>query len=134
LLKDQAIEFLWPEASLTSGTNNLYNTLHSLRQTLDKILGQGTAEAIFRFEDCVLSLTSSVWVDVQEFERLCDTPDRRAADLELALALYQGDLLPDDRYEEWTLLPRQAFSNATQARLRWRSIAGRSVTTTARLR
>jgi len=109
LLKDQAIEFLWPEASLTSGTNNLYNTLHSLRQTLDKILGQGTAEAIFRFEDGVLSLTSSVWVDVQEFERLCDTPDRRAADLELALALYKGDLLPDDRYEEWTLLPRQAF-------------------------
>ena len=109
MLKDQSIEFLWPEASLTSGTNNLYNTLHSLRKTLDKMLGQGTAEAIIRFEDGVLSLTPSVWVDVQEFERLCDTPERRAADLEQALALYQGDLLPDDRYEEWTLLPRQAL-------------------------
>lgn len=114
LLKDQAIEFLWPEGSLASTANNLYNTIHTLRQTLDKTLGQGAAEAIFRFEDGVLSLAASVWVDVQEFERLCTTPlaappEQRMANLEQALNLYKGDLLPDDRYEEWTHLPRQAF-------------------------
>jgi DNA-binding SARP family transcriptional activator len=115
LLKEQAIEFLWPEANLASGANNLYSTLHVLRQTLDTALGQGAAEAIFDFEDGVLSLAPSVWVDVQEFERLGATaptvpPEQRAADLEQALGLYQGDLLPDDRYAEWTLLPREALS------------------------
>jgi DNA-binding SARP family transcriptional activator len=35
LVKDQAIDFLWPEATLEAGANNLYRTLHALRQTLD---------------------------------------------------------------------------------------------------
>ena len=123
LLKEQAIEFLWPEANLASGANNLYSTLHVLRQTLDMALGQGAAEAIFSFEDGVLSLAPSVWVDVQEFERLCTTaptepPEQRVANLEQALGLYQGDLLPDDRYAEWTLLPRQAlYRRQREARL-----------------
>lgn len=117
LLKDQAIEFLWPEADLTSGTNNLYNTLHTLRQTLDNGLGEGTAGAVLRFEDGVLSLTPAVRVDVQIFEQLWARPKRSATDYELALSLYQGDLLPDDRYEEWTLIPRQAlFQRQREAR------------------
>jgi DNA-binding SARP family transcriptional activator len=51
LLKDQAIEFLWPETSLDSAANNLNSTLHSLRRTLDKYLGPRAAEGIIRFED-----------------------------------------------------------------------------------
>src|SRR5215211_7960677 len=51
LVKDQAIEFLWPEADPASGANNLYRTLHALRQTLDGTLGPGAADAIVRFED-----------------------------------------------------------------------------------
>jgi DNA-binding SARP family transcriptional activator len=47
LLKDQAIEFLWPGANLASGANNLYSILHALRQTLNMTLGHGAAEAIF---------------------------------------------------------------------------------------
>ncbi|MEW5957462.1 MAG: AAA family ATPase, partial [Chloroflexota bacterium] len=123
LLKEQAIEFLWPGANPAAGANNLYSTLHVLRQTLDTALGQGAAEAIFNFEDGVLSLAPSVWVDVQEFERLCATastvsPEQAAADLEQALDLYQGDLLPDDRYAEWTLLPREAlYRRQREARL-----------------
>jgi DNA-binding SARP family transcriptional activator len=120
LLKDQAIEFLWPGSDPASGANNLYRTIHSLRQTLNTHLGQGAAIMIFRFEDGVLSLEPSVWVDVQEFERLCTAPERRAADLEQALDLYQGDLLPDDPYKEWTLLPRQTlyrYQKETRLRL-----------------
>jgi predicted ATPase/DNA-binding SARP family transcriptional activator len=112
LLKDQAIEFLWPEANLASAANNLYKTLHALRQTLNQALGSGAAETIMRFEDGVLTLAPLVWVDVLEFERLCSaqpamSPERHAADLEQALSLYRGDLLPDDRYEEWTIIPRE---------------------------
>lgn len=123
LLKEQAIEFLWPDANLASGANNLYSTLHVLRQTLDTALGQGTAEAIFSFEDGVLSLMPSVWVDVQEFERLCAPAptvpsEQRAADLEQVVGLYQGELLPDEQYVEWTLLPREAlYRRQREARL-----------------
>jgi SAM-dependent methyltransferase/DNA-binding SARP family transcriptional activator len=113
-LKDQAIEFLWPEADPTSGANNLYRTLHALRRTLDATLGPGTADATLTFADGVLSLSEAVWVDVREFELLCaaasGVPSRlRRANLEQALALYVGDLLPDERYVEWTLAPREAL-------------------------
>jgi DNA-binding SARP family transcriptional activator len=114
LLRDQAIEFLWPEADPASGANNLYRTLHALRQTLDTALGSGTADATVTFADGVLRLTESVWVDVREFEQLCATasaapPVAQRAQLEQALALYRGDLLPDERYAEWTLAPREAL-------------------------
>lgn len=46
LVKDEAIEFLWPDADPASGANNLYRTLHTLRQTL----GPDTTNAPFTFE------------------------------------------------------------------------------------
>ncbi|HSJ53777.1 MAG TPA: AAA family ATPase, partial [Anaerolineae bacterium] len=114
LVKDQAIDFLWPDASLAGGANNLYRTLYALRQALDTALGAGTANAMLSFEGGVLSLEPAVWVDVHEFERLCATPSsappgQRAAALQRALELYEGDLLPDDRYAEWTLRTREVL-------------------------
>jgi DNA-binding SARP family transcriptional activator len=114
LLKDQAIEFLWPEIDPASAANNLYKTLHVLRRTLDAALGPGTSESVVRYEDGVLSLLPSVWVDTHEFDRLCGRLTaaprvQQIANLEQALALYQGDLLPDDLYEEWTQLHRETF-------------------------
>lgn len=114
LLKDQAIENLWPDAGLASGANNLYKTLHVIRRTLNAALGHGTAEATLRFEDSILTLMPSVWVDVEAFEQLCAAPtdvpqEQRMAELKQVLNLYQGDLLPDDRYTEWTLIPREAL-------------------------
>jgi DNA-binding SARP family transcriptional activator len=123
LLKDQAIEFLWPEADPIAGANNLYRTLHALRQTLDTALGPSTAEATFSFQDGVLVLADAVWVDVAAFERLSamhgsgvpalNAPtalDQPTIDqLRSALELYAGDLLPDERYTEWTQIPREAL-------------------------
>lgn len=115
LLRDQAIDYLWPESDITSGLNNLYRALHSIRQTLDAALGAGTAEVIFSFEDGILHLKDTVWVDTAEFERLCknvagETSEQRIVRLNEALVLYRGDFLPDDRYEDWTQLPREALS------------------------
>lgn len=112
MLKDQAIEFLWPESDPVSAANNLYKTLYVLRQVLDTALGAGASESTFRFEDGVLSLLPSVWVDALEFEQLCTArlnipSDQRAARIVQALDLYRGDLLPDDRFTEWTLIPRE---------------------------
>lgn len=108
LLKEQAIEFLWPEGDPLSGANNLYHTVHTLRQTLDTVLGTGAAEALFTFHDGIFILAEDVWVDVTAFESLAHSQDR--ANLRAALRLYIGDLLPDDRYAEWTLVPRAALA------------------------
>lgn len=105
LLKDEAIDVLWPEADPASGANNLYRTLHALRQTLDNALGPKSAEATFIFEDGVLALVESVWVDVHEFEKLA--LQTSPVDLQSGLDLYAGELLPDDAYAEWALGPRE---------------------------
>jgi DNA-binding SARP family transcriptional activator/tetratricopeptide (TPR) repeat protein len=113
LLKDQAIDLFWPDNDLNSGANNLYRTLHELRQTLNKSLGENSADRIFQFQDGVLSLAESVWVDALAFEHLCSKlpkkESERIAPLEGAIALYQGDLLPDDLYAEWTLTLRESL-------------------------
>lgn len=59
LTKDQAIDFLWRAAEPEAGANNLYRTLHALRQTLDTQLGASSADATLTFEDGVLSLSAS---------------------------------------------------------------------------
>src|SRR6266849_2914154 len=107
LLKEQAIEFLWPEVDPSSGANNLYRTLHTLRQTLDTALGPGTAEATLVFQDSVFTLMDAIWVDVTEFNSLGQAGD--SASRTAALHLYTGDLLPDDRYAGWTFGPRDTL-------------------------
>lgn len=112
LHKEQAIDFLWPESSLQAGANNLYRTLHALRQTLDTSLGPKTAGATFSFNDGVLRLDESVWVDVAVFERLSsplpgEPIQQQISRLEEALAYYRGNFLADEPYAEWALAPRE---------------------------
>lgn len=47
-------------------------------------------------------------MDVAAFESLAQSNDQ--ADLIGALQLYAGDFLPDERYAEWTLVPRAALT------------------------
>jgi DNA-binding SARP family transcriptional activator/pimeloyl-ACP methyl ester carboxylesterase len=114
LSQDEAIDFLQPEAEPAAGANDLDDTLDALRQTLDAALGAGVAEAVFSFEEGVLSLNESVWVDIHEFERLSShltSPASNgqfpASELQQALALYRGDLLPEAGDADWTLTPRE---------------------------
>lgn len=114
LLKDQAIEFLWPGSSPKTGANNLYRTIHALRSTLDSALGADTAQATFAFSNSVLTITDFVWVDAHEFKRLCtsrfpDDKDKDYKSLKSAIELYTGDLLPDALYEEWTQSHRSSL-------------------------
>lgn len=109
LVKDQAIDLFWGESDPATGANNLYRTIHELRQTLNKSLGAEADKSIFDFEDGVLSLHDSVWVDAAEFERLCADPHASISNLQSALALYQGELLPDDLYDEWTIALRESL-------------------------
>jgi predicted ATPase len=110
LLKEQAIDFLWSEADLSTGANNLYRTIHVIRQTLDNAFGPGTAVSLFTFQDGIFSLSESAWVDVHQFEQYLQSANPSAtlrASLQAALTLYTGPLLPDDPYSDWLIPHRE---------------------------
>jgi len=120
LHREQAIESLWPERDPDSGANNLYRTLYALRRTLDRALGSDTADQVFTFKKGILRLDESVWVDADEFERLCsqalDAPSAERRDLLVqAVDHYAGELLPDERYAEWTLEWRRRLQRRYRA-------------------
>jgi DNA-binding SARP family transcriptional activator len=104
LLKEVIVDHFWPEASLTSGANNLYRALHEIRRTLDTHLGKGTADQMVAFSDGILTLSGAVWVDAHEYENAA-----KHSNTQYLISNYPGDFLADDLYEDWTQAPREYF-------------------------
>lgn len=102
LLKEVIVDHFWPDASLTSGANNLYRALHEIRRTLDTHLGKGSADQVITFSDGILTLSEDVWVDAQAYEN-----QARHSNTDYLISNYTGDLLSDDIYEEWAQAPRE---------------------------
>ncbi|GEM82644.1 tetratricopeptide repeat protein [Meiothermus hypogaeus] len=105
LHQDQVLDALWPELDEKSGMNNLHQNLYHARRMLEPGLSKGVRSRFLTLEHEVLVLYAGpVEVDYQEFLRL-QAQARRQGDLalyEAAIRLYQGDLLPQDIYEDWT--------------------------------
>jgi len=108
LHREEIIDRLWPDKDLDAGANNLYRTLHDLRAVV--------GDNVVTLERGVVRLTDDVWTDVAAFEAAAAAGD--PASLAGAVALYEGDLLPDDPYSD-ALGARRAFLT----RPRGRSIA-----------
>lgn len=110
LHRDQVIDTFWPDSELTSAVNNFHQSLYAARQVLeDHKAGRLILEEGFV---CLMAGQGGVLrVDVEQFEaaaaRANDLQDPKA--YQDALALYTGDLLPDDLYEEWTIPRRSAL-------------------------
>src|SRR5436305_3881760 len=95
LHRDQVIELLWPDRDAAAAANNLHQALYVARRALD-------GAAAIELRDDVLVLGYAI-VDVEEFEEAASTA-RGSGDRELcrgAVDLYTGELLPEDRYEDW---------------------------------
>lgn len=103
LHRDQVLDLLWPELDAQAGDNQLRKVLHEARRILDP-----DPTATYRYLESGerLGLCRAVtWVDVEAFEDAA-LRARRAGDpaaYERAIALYGGDLLPEDRYAEWAI-------------------------------
>src|SRR4051794_22727942 len=89
--RDVVTELLWPDRDAAAAANNLHQALHAARRALND-------PTALTLTDDVLALTPDAWVDVDAFEAAAADP----AQLDDALALYRGELLPEDRFEEWT--------------------------------
>ncbi|RPJ43272.1 MAG: hypothetical protein EHM21_11765, partial [Chloroflexi bacterium] len=122
LHRDQVIDTLWPESELAAAGNNFHQTLHGARRVLDPL-----APGCLRLEDGFLSLQGGILpegeeqalgVDVEQFEAAVRVAEAAASaavkncqDPEVyqdALSIYRGELLPEDRYEEFTLARRES--------------------------
>ena len=103
LHRDQLIDALWPELDPPLAASNLRKAVHRARAELSGGLDQGSASIISQGE--LLSLPPGTWVDVDAFERAASEA-RATTDIDAyrrAIALCRGELLPEDRYEEWVI-------------------------------
>ncbi len=107
--RDQLLEILWPGRDLDSAVNNLHQVLHAARRAVGSAGADGKACFTLQAETVQLCPGGGVEVDADEFEAAAHDAlvSRRRADLESALALCPGDLLPDDRYADWAHARRE---------------------------
>ncbi|MGH2408809.1 MAG: AfsR/SARP family transcriptional regulator, partial [Chloroflexota bacterium] len=113
--REQLAELLWPDSEPGLADSNLRFTLHQLRGILDP---PDTEESFVVTQDSHLILVPVLgqdplgtlaypadWLDAARFAAAAThaLTTEHSHDCKLALALYTGPYLPDDRYEEWAL-------------------------------
>ena len=119
--QDYLMGWLWPESDLKRARWSLNSTVYSLRKLLN--VGATSPDPVVLFEEGCYRLCPSVRVssDVHEFDARCErgrsleAAGRRgeaAAAYEEAVALYRGDYLAEDLYEDWTMIERDRLTNA----------------------
>ena len=109
--RDAALEALWPDLTAGGATRALYQALFLLRRTLEPDAPRRAPSRYVRLDRDRVALVApdGVETDLAAFGHAAATGlgTGTPAALRAALAL-GGEVLPDDRYEEWTLGPRRA--------------------------
>jgi predicted ATPase/DNA-binding SARP family transcriptional activator/DNA-binding CsgD family transcriptional regulator len=110
--RDEAMEALWPDSDGKAASNSLRGALHAARRALDP--AAGPLYLASEEGSLVLCPGGDMWVDVDAFEGAVATArrSRDPAACRAALELYPGELLPDDRYEDWVETRRQELRGA----------------------
>lgn len=106
LVRDQAMELLWPDLDSSGAAAQLYKAIHQLRKAF------GAGEWIATIKNLViLAPPGGLITDVDAFEQTARAAlaSRQIKELERAAVLYTGDLLPMDLYTTWTQAPRDHF-------------------------
>jgi DNA-binding SARP family transcriptional activator len=113
LHREQMMEILWPDLDAEAAANNLHKNIHAARRALEPALKSGAdSHFILTYGRQIhLRAPGKLWVDVEAFEQgaaaALKTSDAQA--YEKALALYAGDLLIEDPYEDWTTIRRESL-------------------------
>ncbi len=121
LHREQVQEILWPMSSLEQAANSFGKTLYLLRRALEPDLpsGKGSSSSYIQLEhDTLLLIPESLKIDADIFESStrqlqAQMRSRKGKESEsniqtlleefdAMLALYYGDYLPEDLYEDWT--------------------------------
>lgn len=120
--KEVLMDMFWPDADVDAARNNLNVAVYGLRQALRNGYPE-FSHVLFQDDHYRLNSEMTVWVDVDAFcqclgraQDLLKQGDEAAAvrEYHAAEALYQGEFLAEDRYEEWVLPIRQSLQDKYQ--------------------
>ena len=109
LHREEIIDLLWPELDLASASSNLRYALFIARRTLQPLTGASPDFLVRQGDFIELNASLPLEVDVQSFEYAASVAlETEDAELvQAAIDLYGGELLPEDRYEDWALVRRE---------------------------
>lgn len=117
LEREQIFEYLWPDIDLEASERNFKVALSSLYRVLepDRKAGCDSAYIIRNDSRYILRQEADLWLDTDIFltllkkadNMLIQSPHQTVPVLEQAVELYQGEFLPDTRYETWAAARRE---------------------------
>jgi predicted ATPase/DNA-binding SARP family transcriptional activator/DNA-binding CsgD family transcriptional regulator len=109
--REQLMDLLWPDSATRAASNNLRQVVYGARKVLDLSSHSSGRYLSLTDERLFLCPDGQLWVDVEAFEGAAATArrSRDPAAYRMALELYAGDILPEDRYEEWAVGRREGL-------------------------
>jgi DNA-binding SARP family transcriptional activator len=114
LHRDQILEILWSDIGAASALNSFGKALHAARRALEPdLLPRATSSYLHLRDEMVVLDTEHVLIDADEFERRAENALHRESisEYETALAAYSGELLPEDRYADWSEERRRSLAD-----------------------
>ena len=119
LHREQVLDILWPGVDVGSALNSFGKAIHAARRALEPELPRRKDSSYLKLADAMLVLdTTHVVIDADTFEELADSAlsSGDVVTYQAALAAYGGELLPEDRYEDWSA-PRRNYLADVRIRL-----------------
>lgn len=119
LHKEQIIDRLWPELDSERGDRDFKVALNSINKALEPGRQAWSEARYVRRHGLAYGLNLEfIWLDIDIFDQLVaagnqallqgdDVFDTAVRCLEAAISLYQGDFLPERRYEDWSSAERE---------------------------
>ncbi len=118
--RDQIIEYLWSQMDPSAAQRNFKVALNTLYQVLEPERAPGSESAYVLREGTVYNLrpNADLWLDSQYFKQLIQeaksllelNSQEAIYRLEAAVKLYQGEYLPEMRYETWAAAEREQLA------------------------
>jgi len=107
LTAEQVAEALFPAKTPAAGQVLFHHATSALRHALEPDLPDKFPSRYLAVQEgqIALALPPGSWLDSEAFEAHC-----RRGEWEEALALYGGELLPEYRYADWTVLHRERLA------------------------
>jgi predicted ATPase len=114
---EQAAELLWPERDPDSARNNLHQAIFAARRAFDSIGADGRGCLELHEEVIALCRHDPVEIDFAGFETAAAAARElnTSAAYRAALDAYGGELLPEDRYEDWAESRREELAGLHRA-------------------